>query len=116
MPISNSARGRKNWRTLLPLHNLTGREFPVFEESPAPARHRYISMWVEIVDQIYCTFNMVGENPAKLLTLAAAVFTAGAEGKKKPVDVKILISGFSQFIYGILPKSRSKCVCEIIPR
>jgi hypothetical protein len=38
-------------------------------------------MWVEIVDQIYCTFNMVGEHPAKLLTLAAAVFTAGAEGK-----------------------------------
>jgi hypothetical protein len=47
MPISNSARGRENRRTL-------GREFPVFEESPpTPVRHRDISMWVEIVDQIY---------------------------------------------------------------
>ncbi len=81
MPISNNARGRENLRTLLPLHNLTGREFPVFEESPTPFRHRYISVWVEIVDQIYCTFNMVGEHAAKLLTLAAAAFTAGAEGK-----------------------------------
>ena len=54
MPISNSARGRENRRTL-------GREFPVFEESPpSPVSHRdisirhiLVSMWVEIVDQIY---------------------------------------------------------------
>jgi hypothetical protein len=59
---------------------------------------------------------MVGEYVAKLLTLAAAIFTAGAEGKfstKKTVDVKILISGFLQFIDKILPKPLYKCVCEI---
>lgn len=62
---------------------------------------------------------MVGEYAAKLLTLAAAIFTAGAEGKfstKKTVDVKLLISGFLQFIDEILPKSLYKCVCEIILR
>jgi hypothetical protein len=62
---------------------------------------------------------MVGEHPAKLLTLAAAIFTACAEGKfstQKTADVKILISGFLQFIDEILPKPLYKCVCAIILR
>jgi hypothetical protein len=62
---------------------------------------------------------MVGERAAKLLTLAAAIFTACGEGKfskRKPVDVKILISGFLQFIDEIRAKSLYKCVCEIILR
>jgi hypothetical protein len=39
MPISNSARGRENRRTL-------GREFPVFEESPPNPRQTPVYKYV----------------------------------------------------------------------